>query len=348
MPHSAVILRRQLLQARAVGQPVRDGHAASAADALLLVRGLSDHAVRTQRPPFGVAGGRLAPTNSTVGGPDSYWHTYDYDDGGNRTKQIQHATTSGTSTVTRTYTPNEPAASQAHALHSITTSGSSDDGTETFGYDDARNTTTRKGGGADQTLTWDAEGHLETVTAGGKTTEYLYDSSGNRMSAKQADGSTTAYLPAGNELTVTAAGTKQATRYYTHNSETVAARTAAGFTFLFGDHQGTALIAVAFGTGQGVTRRKQLPFGGQRSSTGSTSWPGDRGFLGGTSDPTGYTHLGAREYDPATGRFFSVAPLMTADDPRQHNAYQYGNNLHRPHRPGVRKMRFRPVHLYQR
>ncbi|WP_413470895.1 RHS repeat-associated core domain-containing protein [Streptomyces sp. WA1-19] len=111
-----------------------------------------------------------------------------------------------------------------------------------------------------------------------------------------------------------------------HDGETVAVRNASGFSFLFGDHQATALTAVAFGVGQTVTRRKQLPFGGSRSSTGSADWPGDRGFLGGTSDPTGYTHLGAREYDPATGRFLSVDPLFLAGDPTQHNGYQYGNN----------------------
>ncbi|GGZ33946.1 RHS repeat domain-containing protein [Streptomyces poonensis] len=267
-----------------------------------------------------------APTGSTVGGADSYWHTYSYDDAGNRTKLVQHATTSAAATLTSDYVTGEATAAQPHALRSVTTTGGSNAGTETFSYDETGNTTGRTGGAHGQALIWDPEGHLQEVTENGKTTEYLYDSSGNRMLTRQSDGSTTAYLPADNELTVTAAGAKQATRYYTHNAETVAVRTSAGYSFLFSDHQGTALIAVAFGTGQAVTRRKQLPFGGQRSTTGSTGWPGDRGFLGGTSDPTGYTHLGAREYDPATGRFLSVDPLFLSADPTQHNAYQYANN----------------------
>ncbi|MCX4848192.1 RHS repeat domain-containing protein [Streptomyces sp. NBC_00893] len=174
-------------------------------------------------------------------------------------------------------------------------------------------------------MTWDAEGNLDTVAEGGKTTSYVYDPDGNRILARNADGTTTAYLPGGNELTATSAGVKTAARYYTHGGETVAVRTKAGISLLFGDQQGTALVAVAMGVGQLVTRRKQLPFGGVRSST-ATSWPGSHGFVDGTTDPTGLTHLGAREYDPTLGRFISVDPLLVVDDPVQHNAYQYGSN----------------------
>ncbi len=85
------------------------------------------------------------------------------------------------------------------------------------------------------------------------------------------------------------------------------------------------MTAVGFAEGQAVTRRKQLPFGESRSATGTT-WPGDRGFVGGTTDPTGLTHLGAREYDPTLGRFLSVDPLILPGDSTQLNPYVYGNN----------------------
>ncbi|WP_337589372.1 RHS repeat-associated core domain-containing protein [Streptomyces xinghaiensis] len=184
----------------------------------------------------------------------------------------------------------------------------------------------RPGDPRNQQLTWSPEGRLATLTENGKTTEYLYDSSGNRLLAKEADGSTTAYLPGGNELKTTSTGTKTAARYYTHAGETIAVRNSSGIHFLFGDRQGTALIAVAWGAGQAVTRRKQLPFGNPRNNSGTSNWPGDRGFLGGTTDPTGLTHLGAREYDPDLGRFLSVDPLLLTNDPTQHNPYTYGNN----------------------
>jgi len=75
---------------------------------------------------------------------------------------------------------------------------------------------------------------------------------------------------------------------------------------------------------QASSIRRQTPYGGGRGA--NPGWPNDRGFVGGVTDNTGLTHLGAREYDPAIGRFLSVDPVMDEGDPQQWQAYSYANN----------------------
>ncbi|GHH28426.1 hypothetical protein Srubr_38570 [Streptomyces rubradiris] len=266
------------------------------------------------------------PSASAVGGPDAYWQSFTYDTVGNRIEQTDHGTSflAGTDTTT-TYVHNNPKSELPHAVQSATVRGGADDGrTSAFAYDAAGNTTKRTVGTSTQNLTWDDEGHLATLTENGRTTSYQYDAEGNRLIAKDADGTTTLTLPGNNELKIKTDGTKEGVRYYTHEGQTVAVRTSSGFSFLVPDQQGTAMAAVAMTT-LAVTRRKQLPFGQLRSLQAETI-PGTRGFVGGTPDPTGLVHLGAREYDPTTGQFISVDPIIDIDDPAQMNAYSYAHN----------------------
>ncbi|RPK93593.1 tRNA nuclease WapA precursor [Streptomyces sp. ADI98-10] len=265
-----------------------------------------------------------APSASTVGGPDAYWLSYGYDKLGNRTKQTEHATSAGTTDAVTDYTQPAPGGDRPHAVQQASVTGGPHNGrTSTFEYDKTGNTTKRTIGSTVQSLTWDAEGHLATLTEGGKQTGYTYDADGNRIIAKNGDGSSTLTLPNGDQLNLAANGTKTATRYYTHNGDTVAVRNGNAIAYLINDHQGTAMTAIAVGT-LALTRRKQLPFGGLRSEQSAAF--GNRGFVGGTNDPTGLTHLGAREYDPVLGRFLSVDPVIDFDDPAQMNAYSYAHN----------------------
>ncbi|MDA2804932.1 RHS repeat-associated core domain-containing protein [Nocardiopsis sp. LSu2-4] len=118
--------------------------------------------------------------------------------------------------------------------------------------------------------------------------------------------------------------TAEATRYYEHAGETVAVRDGEGLYWLFSDHNGSSQIALDARTGETVQRRFS-PFGELRSS--SASWPGEKGFVGGTIDEaTGLTQLGARAYDASIGRFISVDPLMKADDSQQMHGYSYANS----------------------
>lgn len=253
------------------------------------------------------------PTTTGLGGPAPYWHSYTYDTDGNRATETQHALGGDT---TRTY------ATTGHRLDSVTTASPGGTQLAEFGYDQTGNTTTRP----DQTLDWDAEGHLAKVTEqGGAETSYVYTADGARLLRKDPD-AVTLYL-GGQEVRLDrATGDLTTTRYYTHgNGQTIAVRTAAGVTWLAADRNGTAELAINQNTQQ-VTQRRHLPFGAPRGTT-PTSWPGNRGFVGGPTDTsTGLTHLGAREYDPNLGRFISVDPLMDLNDPQHMHGYAYANN----------------------
>jgi RHS repeat-associated protein len=247
-----------------------------------------------------------------LGGTTPYWHGYAYDVMGNRTQEVQHA---GAGNTTRDYSY---AGAQPHAVKSVTTSGPGGNRTDTYAYDSAGNTTGRPG----QTLAWDAQGGL--VSAG--STSYLYDADGGRLIRRAPDG-TTLYL-GGTELRL-AGGKVTGTRYYEFRGDTVAVRrvtdSGTSLSWLGDDQQGTAAVALDAGTRIPDTRR-QLPFGAPRG-TAPANWPGERGFVGGTMDPsTGLTRLGARDYDPGTGRFLSVDPIVDSGDPQQMNGYAYASN----------------------
>ena len=274
-----------------------------------------------------------APSTAALGGPAAYWHSYEYAGTagltGSRTKETWHAAGGNT---TRTYTyPDQagPAGSQPHSLAKVATDNpTTPDTVDTYTYDVSGNTDTRVLAGETSRMRWDAEGHLESVTgADGKKTSYLYDPDGGRLLRRDPGGTgTTLYLPGGQEVNVApSATTATGTRYYSHGGVSIGVRTKAGLTFVVGDHQDTGEVAVK-ASDLSVTRRRTTPFGGSRGTAAASSWPGDRGFVGGTKDGNGLVQVGARLYEPATGRFVSVDPLIDQGDAQQMHGYAYGNN----------------------
>ncbi|MGH3734237.1 MAG: polymorphic toxin-type HINT domain-containing protein [Micromonosporaceae bacterium] len=264
-----------------------------------------------------------APDNAALAGPAPYRYQWSYDKTGNRTQQIRYATQPGGNNTTTTYSYPAAGTTQPHTLSSTTTTVGSDTTTDTYTYDDAGNSRTRPGINGTLNLTWDPEGHLATSTDDTGATSYLYDADGNRLISRDPTGKTL-YLP-GQELRYdNASATSTCTRYYMFNGETIASRTAAGLTWLSNDHQGTAVTTIDEKTQESTTRRR-APFGDPRGPV-ITHWVNNQGFVGGTDDNTGLTHLGAREYDATTGRFISVDPIIDYNDPQMMNGYAYANN----------------------
>ena len=263
------------------------------------------------------------PSASVIGGPAPYWQSFTYDKTGNRTGETRHGI-GGTADTTRTYT--YAPTGQGNRLTQVTQTGPAGNRTDTYGYDATGNTATVQNTDGAQTFTWNTEGELAKVTENGNDETYVYDADGNRLIRKDPAGSTL-YLPEGNELrALNGATTATGTRYYAFAGKTVAMRTSNGqVTYLSADHQGSGQVAINATTQAAIVRRF-TPFGSIRGFDENATWPNDKGFVGGTQDPTGLTHLGAREYDPDTGRFISVDPLVDQADPQQMNGYTYANN----------------------
>lgn len=163
-------------------------------------------------------------------------------------------------------------------------------------------------------------------------TSYIYDASGNRIVAYTTT-SHTLYL-ADTEVSTDSTGALAYTqRYYGQAGTPTVMRTCtrssttSTLTSMVADQNGTSIATVGLGDGQSVEYQNYDPFGVQRGEESGT-WKSHRGYLGsGTDDSTtGLVHLGAREYDPETGRFISADPLLDLGDALQMNGYAYANN----------------------
>ncbi|WFE98579.1 RHS repeat-associated core domain-containing protein [Micromonospora sp. WMMD964] len=274
------------------------------------------------------------PTVGNLGGPAPYWHDWTVNDTGSRLNETSR-TSSGNTTRDYVVPNGGQGVVRPHAVTQMTTAAPGQPAVATkYGYDNAGNTTCRPAsntandcatGTNSQTLGWDPEGKLATVTSGGTTIETnIYDTNGVRLIRRDTTG-TTLYLP-GQEIR-RQGGANIGTRYYDFAGVTCASRTAGSavtdLTWLYSDHQGTQQIAINAGT-QKVDIRRQTPYGTPRGS--NPTWPNNKGFVGGDNDPTNLVNIGARQYDQSLGRFISVDPLMDLTDPQHWNAYSYANN----------------------
>jgi RHS repeat-associated protein len=279
----------------------------------------------------GCAAAPTATTHAQVGdllsGGTGYWTSWTFDILGQRTSQTDHATVSEGTDTTTSYiykgTGNGNTADQPHTLTSTQSTGGTTASTS-YTYDASGNTVTRTTPAAGtQNLAWDNANRLTQIagtTAG--TTSYVYDADGNVLLQKDPAG-TILYLP-GQQITLdTATGTTTGVRYITLPGGGTVVRTGSGanYGFEFGDLHGTNGIRLD-NTAQTPTWRQFTPYGDTRGA--QPTWTDNRGFLNApTNTTTGLVQLGARQYDPALGRFISLDPLFEATDDQLLNGYTY-------------------------
>ncbi|WP_308050725.1 ricin-type beta-trefoil lectin domain protein [Streptomyces sp. TRM72054] len=164
-------------------------------------------------------------------------------------------------------------------------------------------------------------------------TTYIYDGMGNRVLERTSAGAVL-HLPDTKVSLNTTGGVRYAERTYGHAGAPTVTRyreaSASGSTTeqqfaLATDINGTPIAEVRLGDTMSVRLTKKDPWGVDRAI--SMTPRSHTTFHSGDDDAgTGLVHLGAREYDPMTGRFVSADPVLDQSDPLQANGYSYANN----------------------
>lgn len=178
-----------------------------------------------------------------------------------------------------------------------------------YDYDAAGNTTMRRMHvGApqeiNQTLSWDAFGRLTEVTDGTDVHTNKYNIDNIRIK-RTTPNDTTIYVGSWWERNVTTGDT--VTNYQPGGSLS-AVSDGTTVTYLFGDHQGSTNVSVDHNGGN-WQRQRYTPYGAPRGNP--TINATTRGFISQHEDPTDLAYLNNRHYDPTTGVFVSVDPLVT-------------------------------------
>jgi RHS repeat-associated protein len=266
--------------------------------------------------------------NSVVGGPEPYWTSWSFDQLGQRTNQTQYALsgqTGGNTTTAYTY----GTAGHANALASLSTTTSAGTTSLTgYSYDANGNPLNYPSTGTSgtQTLGWDTLGLLSSdKTASGDTTTQVNDADGDQLITRDSSTTTNTLYLDGEQLAYnTQTQVATGTRYYTFNGATIAERIGgANPQYLVSDQHATNDISIDSVT-MNVVRREMDPYGNQISAPTGGAWVDPRGFLDKPQDAaTNLVDIGARQYDPVTGRFLTVDLILETTTPQELNGYTY-------------------------
>jgi len=186
-------------------------------------------------------------------------------------------------------------------------------GNTSYTYDANGNMLTRGG----QSITWDVDNKPVSITEGGNTSTFVYDSNGNRW-MKTDGGETVLYLNKYCEFNI---NTWVLTNHYYLGGREVAYRNNNDVRFVHQDHlSGTSVTTDS--SGAVVASIKYFPFGVCRNSQGNLDT--DKLFTGQRLDDTGLYYYNARYYDATIGRFISADTIVpNYKNPQTLNRYSY-------------------------
>jgi len=267
-------------------------------------------------------------SHSTVGDPLGTSSEYDEAWTYNALGEASSKTALDTATGTYSSTAYGYSTTAPTELTSATTTGATSS-SYSYGYNADGEQVTRNAASGNQTLAWNGQGELtgaDVTSSGASVGSYFYDPEGNLFAQTDSSG-TTIYLP-DEQLTINGS-TVSGVRFYSLPGGITAVRTGPNNDYGFeiaSDQHGTNTLYLDY-TAQNPARRQFDPYGSPRGAApASGTFPGSRGFL---NDPveagTGLTDIGARWYDPSTGTFASLDPLLETGSPGQMNGYTYAS-----------------------
>lgn len=157
-------------------------------------------------------------------------------------------------------------------------------------------------------FTYTRGGRTATATTAAGTTTYKYDGDGRRLSAALGSTKNTfewdPFYRLANELDVNGA----LVRHYTQGDQPLTAHDATGAAAYFHTDRLGSVRAVTDSSGAVTSAGAWEPYGRPRATGPNNPNAPPLGWMAQYQDPTGLTHLRARQYDPITGIFRSTDP----------------------------------------
>lgn len=226
-------------------------------------------------------------------------------------------------------------------------------------YDHAGNVLTEVRNGATTTHTYNTKGQRTQTTAPGGTTTYTYDPKGQALTAggtsftyttggRTATATTPAGAPTyqydgdGRRLSATLGTAKTSfewdpfyqltneldtngalIRHYTNGDQPLTAHDAAGTAAYFHTDRLGSIRALTDATGTVTSVGAWEPYGRPRVTGPNNPNAPPLGWLGQYRDPTGLTHLRARQYNPNAGIFLTTDPAAATTTS---GTYTYGSS----------------------